>query len=557
MKHLFLLLLLNVIITTNALAEIAIDYPGLGSFEDTELPGSPSKEQNDYVVELQAWAKENGITMNLEMATSLIIKPMSSGYTSKVYNTVNNTDDTGATVQTIDVTYDPNMPVWHMMRTIIFLETLKKSAQEWESKYINNLAEAGGETSLLAAYERAKDISNEYEIFVEEGFFSGNYNPLVAAIIGSGNTSYGNVLASDGTLETYLEGNVLAALDAGMASQNLSDFVMNVTPGTADVASTAITFMLSYYQAQGGDPGLTQLLLNAQTATFGALSGGVAMMIAPAQILYQSLNYIGSGFLGSSQGYHTLMHYFASKHYSNDFLANNGSWINADGIIDFNEITLFPGDIVGFNAATNTNDKILQLLVNHFSGLNNLATKQQAKEAYSYSSNLLMAINLDIDSMKKEVASFAYLQYLKEHQFILSASRSSYSNTFDIAIPNSMLTDSEHGAASSIVWKWAPKNINNYIDLYAIGTQSAIISDTQTNSLTVAIKLDMEQENSLQQDIKVEASIDYSDGFQRFATVSLIRNPQHSSVSISIPNNRLYTGQATTQTISIDGDAPK
>lgn len=376
-KKMFLTSVFTLSLSAICFAYVPVDYPGwdiLG--EDRNLPGSPSTDMDDYKSELVWWGEYFEIPITKEMVNEVITKKMDAGFSSNL--TFSYTDEK-ENIHT-GIYYDINQPIWHMMRDIVFLETLQRSIKHWEKHYINPLGE-GGSVSLKDAYNRAAKIQEEVVTYINDGFFSSNHNPIVSAIIGSGSTSYFNFFTADGVLEGYIEGKIVEAfqiggsyvLDDGEFDDNFS-FKLNLLGYT----ELATDLFINYYENSGGEEGIVIMMKTASTGGFAIASGGLSVVLAPGKIVYEILSWIGTTFLDSSRGAHLVNHYYLSKNYANNF---KNYVLNSNGIIEFPNVKIFPGQAGGAVA----DDPIVNALANKNYSYNNSATDNQIQAVYTLS----------------------------------------------------------------------------------------------------------------------------------------------------------------------------
>ena len=116
-------------------ADVTLNYPGW-IFEDSSLPGIPSKNLNEYKAELKSWSRtyqqtlsDNALNSIVELSdetiNTYIAQSLNIGFDNEVYISVDGVDES------INI---QNYQVRDQMRDIIFLQSLKNSIEHWEYK---------------------------------------------------------------------------------------------------------------------------------------------------------------------------------------------------------------------------------------------------------------------------------------------------------------------------------------------------------------------------------------------------------------------------------------
>jgi len=174
-------------------SEVTIDYDNKRLFwNNTDLPGFPSSKISEYEAELANWVTEFGVPIDSEAMGKLVRKDASGGFSGSLY--------TGND----ELLYDVHQPLWHVMRDILFLETMQHSIGLWHDKYVASID--NNDIEFVDAYKDAKKLT-EYFFDYQENKRSGT-NPLVNAIFGTGKHSWGNIFEADGSFEGLVESQV-------------------------------------------------------------------------------------------------------------------------------------------------------------------------------------------------------------------------------------------------------------------------------------------------------------------------------------------------------------
>ncbi|WP_146066534.1 hypothetical protein, partial [Candidatus Venteria ishoeyi] len=531
---------------------VPMDYPGLALFgQDQNLPGHPDPDDiQAYKNELIRWGKLNKLPITPAIANEVINQAMNPGFTeSPTYSYV---DKNGVT-QT-ETYYDINrQKIWHNMRDLLFLESMIASVEHWEENYINPLAT--GSISLSAAYDRAKQIYDEL-IAYQTDSASNSHSPFISAIIGNGDTSYGNFFKSDGVKEAFIEGKAIEALEWGASGLTSGHWGTFDLVGGIVSSETLAGFAIEFYGKNGGDPGTKATMQMVSTGTFGVLNGGLGLIMAPGTIIYTALNHIGSSFSKLSKGSLLVNYYYLSKYWPDELQRI----LEPDATLDYYTYNI--GDWYNIEAA---NDPIAVALSRHDYRLAHSAD-YQAQTIYGMATALLMASGLDIEHLKKELVSYAYLQYLKKHEFVLTPTRlSDLGNVFDLTLPDDARFNPDHGSPQSISWYWASEGSSSYSYLLS-GTYETAISNQlpDADSPIYSLNLDLNGATGLNKNIQVKVNLSYPDGFTSSAQVNLKYLPQHNTITLEGPwANQMMLYDSYTNpdnaslTVNIDGDEVK
>jgi hypothetical protein len=509
-----LVLAVTFLITSNGYSGVTLDYPGFFS-DDTNVPGIPSKDIDEYKEELEEWADIAGIDL-LDSSLNYVSSSLDIGFT----------DDVGVTVDgTKEILFSRDYPVSDQMRDILFLESLKESVEKWDEYCVKQI---GGTTglSLSDAYGRAFDIYSRYREFTVESGFSTTIhaNPIVSAILGAGNTSYGNLLKSDGLLEDAVEGKIIAFGSKIASNENLLDALQF---SKLDMASYAFNFAGSLFKSTNILENDTAILWdNLATGGFALVQGGTSLAFAPAKMLYKTSEYIYTQLHTSAQGAHLINLYYFSKHYpdhQNEYLDSSTG--------EFMDFLSFQtdGDTI-CSSLEISNDNIAKALCNfNYGGFfsKDNCTADEKRTAYAIASLFNLVEGLDIRTMKKEIVARVKLEELKEHSFVLFSSHLG-TNQYTIRLPDYVQNDSEHGGVpTSITYTINDENIQTvYPD--AVSNEVAI-SGTE---LIKELVFDLSAYESTKEDQTLKATIVYSDGYTIFSAVHLTFYPQIDSLEL-------------------------
>ena len=196
------------------------------------------------------------------------------------------------------------------MRDIIFLKSLQESIRTWKKDYIEQIGTTNGAV-FSETFQKAFRIFSVYQEYTSEtGFFSDHQrnNPLLNAMFGAGNTSYGNVFSSDGVLESYAEGAFVSAItDYASGVSGKSSILNGLSLSKTNMASLGSTLVINSLQDSNilsNDIALH--LNNLATAGTAIANGSVGLIMAPAVIFYRSADYIATGLHQYSQGAHLV-----------------------------------------------------------------------------------------------------------------------------------------------------------------------------------------------------------------------------------------------------------
>jgi hypothetical protein len=144
-------LLIALCLSLSAQARVPIDYPGLLS-GDHSLPGIPDDDPSYYGQTLAEWAVEYGLPLSPGRAEEVINEAYHAGFQQSPTYTYeyNGAVESG-------VYYDVNTPIWHLMRDILFLETLQNSVRLWEYRFLNTMDTQFSSQDFQSHYSDAQD----------------------------------------------------------------------------------------------------------------------------------------------------------------------------------------------------------------------------------------------------------------------------------------------------------------------------------------------------------------------------------------------------------------
>lgn len=102
-KKFFVGMLLVCGLSVSSYAKVSLNYPGW-VFEDTDLPGIPSKDLDEYKAELKSWSRkfqteldingiDNDVTLSDEAINNYISKSLNIGFDDEVYIDVDGVDE--------------------------------------------------------------------------------------------------------------------------------------------------------------------------------------------------------------------------------------------------------------------------------------------------------------------------------------------------------------------------------------------------------------------------------------------------------------------------------
>ncbi len=525
--------------------QVSLNYPRWIS-EDESLPGIPSKDLDEYKIELESWSRSyqsdldsRGVGSDVELSgdavNAYISQALDIGFYNEVYIDVDGVDES------LNM---KNYQVRDQMRDLIFLLSLKKSIADWNDRYITQL---GTSTVLLSeSFQRAFEIYSVYREYVgESSFIDEHNNPILNALLGAGTTSYGNIFESSNLLESYTEGVFINAIGefASTASKKEA-FINSLSLSKADIASLGITFANNVLKYNDAISVSTSVMIeNLSTGAFGIASGGLGLVMAPATIFHRSLDYISTGLHQTSQGSHLVNYYYLMKEhteYSSEFLNSEGQlvdwyWLNAE-VCSYQELI---------------RDPISNALCNHNYFAANSALKKEIETAYSIANLFLLVESMDIEKLQQEVVARVKLEYLKDHGFFLKKSYEKY-NKYTINIPSTVEDDIDHGVPVTINYYYNDVNIfSNYS-----GSISNIVYIPNTD-LIKSFTFDLAYTEATKVSSDFTAHINYDDGFTRNSQIYLRFNPRINSLELKDMPIDINRSSTYTPSVYLCGDEIK
>ncbi len=165
---------------------IRIDYPNLflSLDVDYDLPGVPGSKDKDYADAIICWGDDFDIPqISEEVAIRLLDIPVDGGF-----DDATNISEEAKNFR--DEYYKEDQPILvrHLMRDILFLQTMQHSIRHWEKNYIITPITKQGNFSYEEAYERAEKILNMYKEYQAN---RGIQNLLLSVLFGAGENDYG------------------------------------------------------------------------------------------------------------------------------------------------------------------------------------------------------------------------------------------------------------------------------------------------------------------------------------------------------------------------------
>lgn len=358
----------------------------------------------------------------------------------------------------------------------------------------------------------------------ESGFTDEHNNPILNTMLGAGATSYGNIFASDGVLESYAEGAFVSAIsDYASGVSAKESFISGLNLSKTDMVSLGSTLVINTLQdSEVLSSDISLHLNNLATATTGIINGGMGLVMAPAVIFYRSADYLATGLHQYSQGTHLVNYYYFSHNYSN--LSNE--YLNSNGQLqDWLDLKV---DGVCTNNALN-DDNIAQALCNHnYGGYigSSAGTVDEIRTAYAIANLFLIVEAMDIKKLQQEIVARVKLEDLKDHGFFLKKSYAS-PNKYTIQIPTKLENDAEHGTPVAVEYRYDNINIfENYSDALS---NISTISDTE---LAKKFTLDLGHFEATKISAKLSAKITYSDNFIYNSETELRFNPQITNLEL-------------------------
>ncbi|CAK8719308.1 hypothetical protein GMJAKD_08585 [Candidatus Electrothrix aarhusensis] len=496
------------LITSLGYANVTLDYPGWALFgEDTDYPGIPSKDIDEYKEELKEWSDTFGIEL-LDSSLNYISSALDIGFTEDVTINVDGTEE---------ILFSADYPVNDQMRDVLFLESMQESIKKWKEDCIYPMGTASG-ASLRDAYSRAFGIFNIFKEYTKDG------NPIIKVLFGSGSTSYGNLFEADGYIEEKIEENIKTLASNIVTNQNLLTG-LSIKPSTS--SSDLVDFFIDTLDSSNAISSDTTLLLkNLSTGGFALVEGGTSLIAAPAIILYNTADYISTQLHESAQGAHLVNMYYFSTNYPD--LQNEYLNITTGGLKNFLEFQTGENSIC--SSLYITDDSVANALCStEYGGFfsKDNTTEKDKKTAYMISALFSLVEGLDLRTMKKEILARVKLEELKIHSFALFNSHLT-ANQYKIRLPDYVLDDADHGGVpASITYTIDGDNIKNvYPD--AISNEVAI-------SGTVLIKeliFDLSAYEETKEDQVIKATIVYPDGYTVYSTTRLTFYPQIDSLEL-------------------------
>ncbi|EIJ43297.1 hypothetical protein BegalDRAFT_2446 [Beggiatoa alba B18LD] len=428
-RQLILLLLMSLISSTS-FARVEIEYGW------SNLPGIPSTDPVQYESELISWIKTFATRSTEEkpyypaLGAEMITLPYHGGHINAQGEpqsvTYEYTDKNG-NLQT-GVYYDVNTPIWQMMRDIIFLETLQHSVKWWESQYIDKLSTA---TDVRAedAYDDALKILNEFQAY-QDNTNGGSHNPFITAFLGAGNTTYGvtphAVFTTDGTLDNYIDGRVVYLMSGGILGKDIitPDYKAVFGFNKLGLTQLGLDYIINFFKNVGwADASTAKMASLLIGGTMDVLSGGLVMVLAPAKVYYDSMDYLISTLENAAKGTFLLNYYYLSSAYPEE-LKNRVSpeFISDTGEFDYRYYPQFTSYLANDILATDPKlnalysyslRNLFNLCMDHTTTCNN---EKAATAINGIAQMFLMAKTLDISYLKREVAMFAFATYAKKHE---------------------------------------------------------------------------------------------------------------------------------------------
>ena len=390
------------LLNNNVLSSVDIDYPNTGVFylPDENLPGIPSKQLSEYIEEIMKWGDEFGIELNKKTVEHYLNNELSTGFTSDVISFQNKK------------IFRKNTKAIDIMRHIIFLQTVQKSIEDWNTNYYNKEMK-----TFYQIYDRAKSIYQAFQSYLEEKDIDNQYtNPLTVAIFGAGNNSYGNFFEDDGSLEQIYESQIISVISEGVTayfSKN-DDFIKNIYSNAktwTNVSEISAGFVINIIKQS--DPQLGKIVNDLKTAAFALWSRGIGLILAPGQMFYDTCKYLHDDLKNQTLGRQFIVYY----HYKKYMPSRVQYLLNSEGIIDFgagqiNKITDVnnePGDKLTKFA------KQLETTSMNFTTPETEQDKKTAKNSFHIANLLICIESLNVKAMKKNLVSNINLNYLHDY----------------------------------------------------------------------------------------------------------------------------------------------
>ncbi|NWH05286.1 hypothetical protein, partial [Desulfobacter latus] len=528
-------LLISVQVNAKPPQYVPMDYPGWSLFgEDTQLPGVPEGDKADYVQEILAWAKQSSPATPIteDMANAAI----DWGYQPEIGNPTTLLAETSEGV--IEETYIPfgsDSTIREAMKDIIALESAQDSIIEWEDDFYYEIGK--NDVSLSASYDRAVCIQAEI-LKINQAL---NRNFIVKTLLGSGSTSFFNVLSSDGMLESYTDSKVLSLLEAGM-TDNLGSW--SFKPDKLDTLGIGLDLSIRIYEAYGGASDVAQILKNTATGIGGLLGGGLSLVMAPGIIFYDSMMFLGNGLHDTSKGAHLLFHYYFCK-------VENG--VIPSDILEGGAISL---DSFAAYAPTGelANDPVFKGLnyyaASHQSIFSNAATTEQIMAAYGTSALFTTIRNIDVAHLKRELASYLFLKYLEQNSTDIQVTRDDPdSNQFTLR-PDGIYDADRDGRAINATWTWKSDGSSSTLDLSAEDYTGVMTPIDVENDVPKYFYLNLQATAETSADGILTLDLTYPDGSHKTGAVDINYLPQHGTLTTTVTE----TDTTLTFSLSMSGD---
>jgi len=390
---------------------VEVDFPLLAN-----LPGTPSDNVEEYAEALTIWMNSIGIS-NFDKNTALYLVQIRSSQRDKL--------------------------IWQVMRDILFLQTVKDSISHWEEEYIQNpipeisewkTAEKP-ESFFKNTYGFAEKIHEQYLEYQSKV----DHNVLIStALIGADISQYSSMNFQNqgdlGFIKAFMESKANAITKAtlksvvfpkGSVDQIMDTLAFNVLDAAKitkfELTEFTVNRTFSYLEKStvGTANTVVQLAHIASNATFAIVGGGLGASLAPAHVSYELIEFAIKGANNTSMGMHIVNYFWLLRHHPELF---RGAFNEQDSILNLGEdYTTY------YNLKCENNlcgkDKVLYALTRSRTymptGLNATPatiSNEKAIGAYSIADTFLLVDAIDIDSMKKNLAAFAYANYLVRQQ---------------------------------------------------------------------------------------------------------------------------------------------